>query len=217
MWQSSCARMASNWGGVRRSAMPSGGSRTGLTIPTTPGSRRAVEDITCIGRFKGSGFAARRTARIRRHHRSQKTAPIATPQSQTPKRMAGNGFRASSRNHRKRRWGRRGKGLGDLLHHERKPRLRDRRSRWPYQLSAGAHSNGKGIRNFTEAASQIQYRTAARFVRSASVNSQATAAQRVDCQRWLANGDRSAKVIALCPFRKGETRAAPSYPVTGIA
>ena len=41
----------------------------------------------------------------------------------------------------------------------------------------------KGIRNFTDAASQSQYRTAARFFRSASVERPATTANRVDCHR----------------------------------
>jgi hypothetical protein len=44
-------------------------------------------------------------------------------------------------------------------------------------------SNEKGIRNFTDAAIQIQYRTGARFCRSANANNHATAAKRVDCQR----------------------------------
>jgi hypothetical protein len=40
----------------------------------------------------------------------------------------------------------------------------------------------KGMRNFTEAASQTQYRTAARFFLNASANSPAAAAKSVDCQ-----------------------------------
>ena len=46
-----------------------------------------------------------------------------------------------------------------------------------------AMSHDNGIRNFTDAASHSQYRTAARFFLSASVISAATAANSVDCQR----------------------------------
>jgi hypothetical protein len=49
-------------------------------------------------------------------------------------------------------------------------------------------STEKGIKNFADAASQTQYRTAALLLRSASVNSHATATQSVDCQRWFAKG-----------------------------
>ena len=52
---------------------------------------------------------------------------------------------------------------------------------WKLAPTPASHANG--IRNFTDAASQIQYRTAARFFRSVSVNSHATAANKVDCQR----------------------------------
>jgi hypothetical protein len=60
----------------------------------------------------------------------------------------------------------------------------------------------KGIKNFTDAASQIQYRTAARFFLIARVSSHAAAAKKVDCQRWFTDGERSAYVIAICPFPK---------------
>jgi hypothetical protein len=48
----------------------------------------------------------------------------------------------------------------------------------------------KGIRNFTDAASQSQYLTAAWFFRRARVSNHTAMAKRVDCQRWFARGDR---------------------------
>src|SRR5580658_10082305 len=75
-------------------------------------------------------------------------------------------------------------------------------------------SKEKGMKNFTDAASQSQYRTAARFFLSASVNAHIAAAKTVDCQRWFANGERSACVIAIGPFRKasGEPSRLPLCP-----
>src|ERR1035441_3789935 len=176
--------------------MPSGSSKTGLRMPTTPGSIRAGADITGIGRFRSRGVAARRIPRIWRHGLSQKMTPIAMPQSQTPNRMAGNGLRAGA--------AAAGKGAGAgiakgwLISSIAKESCDGamtgavRHPSWEPALTR----REKGIRNFTDAASQIQYRTDARFFRNASVNSPATAANRVDCQRWFAQADRSAKVIA---------------------
>src|SRR4029077_11325191 len=55
-------------------------------------------------------------------------------------------------------------------------------------------------RNFTDAASQIQYRTAARFFLNASVSSHAAATPTVDCQRWFAKGSKLVGIIASHPF-----------------
>src|ERR1017187_5225247 len=180
-WHNSCARTASNWAGVRCSVMPSGSSKTGFTMPTTPGSRRADEDITGIGRFRSRGVAARRTARIWRHGRSQKMTPIAMPQSHTPNRMAGNGFWAGNETADKGAWA--GIVKGWLISSIAKESCEGAVAgavRHPSWAPATTRSE-KGTRNFTDAASQIQYRTEARFFRSASVNSHATAANRVDC------------------------------------
>jgi hypothetical protein len=47
-------------------------------------------------------------------------------------------------------------------------------------------SREKGTKNFTDAASQTQYRVCARFFRNAKVKRPATAANSVDCHWWFA-------------------------------
>jgi hypothetical protein len=48
-------------------------------------------------------------------------------------------------------------------------------------------SNENGIRNFTDAVSQRQYRVWAWFLRNANASSAAMPANTVDCHKWLAN------------------------------
>ena len=47
------------------------------------------------------------------------------------------------------------------------------------------NSSEKGTRNFTDASSQIQWRSAALLARNTSVISQAPPQNSVDCHRWL--------------------------------
>src|SRR5712692_9016068 len=63
--------------------MPSGTTRTGRRSPKTPGSSRAGDDITLMGRSRSIGDPERTAARIRRHWRVQEKATSKKPQSQT--------------------------------------------------------------------------------------------------------------------------------------
>src|SRR5580698_5579016 len=69
-------------------------------------------------------------------------------------------------------------------------------------LEPALTSSEKGIRNFTDAASQTQYRTEARLSFRASVSSHAAKTQNVDCQRCASRGDKSAWIIVVPPFSR---------------
>ena len=60
------------------------------------------------------------------------------------------------------------------------------------------NSSENGMRNFTDASIQIQWRTAALFGRNASVIDQTAPQNSVDCQRWSI----SAPIICPCPWRR---------------
>ena len=62
---------------------------------------------------------------------------------------------------------------------------------------ADENSSENGTRNFSDASSQIQWRSAALLARNASVINQAPPQNSVDCHRWLI----SAAIICACPSR----------------
>src|SRR5665213_4599932 len=157
-------------------------------MPAIPGSRRTFEDIAGIGRFNGRGVAEHAARRMRRQDRNHRSTLIAKPQNHTRKRRTGaepdTGSTAAIGNccaGMLKGWPicfatkeKAGRAIPDAVDHaNRVPRL---------------INSEKGTRNFSEAASQIQYRTAARFFFNLNTNNHATAAQTVDCQRWFPKG-----------------------------
>src|SRR5262249_48401643 len=214
-WHSSWIRIALNCPAVIVSAIPSGRSKTGRTIPNTAGSTNSFEDITrtgtaLIGRSILSGHAALTALRIRHHERTHNETETTKPHSHRDHKITGIGFTLDG-GAGKIVVGMTTKGMlisataeigrsaitGGVRHS----------NRWPIFIS-----NEKGIRNFNAAVNHKQYRTRAAFFRKWSANNAATATTRVDCQRWFAKGDRYSGIIWLCPFR--DARATSPRPLS---
>src|SRR5262245_30335843 len=96
-WHSSWIRIALNCPGVIVSAIPSGRSKTGRTIPNIAGSTNSFEDITrtgmvSIGRSILSGHAALTAVRIRHHERIHNRTETTKPHSHRDHKINGIGF-----------------------------------------------------------------------------------------------------------------------------
>src|ERR1700728_3226134 len=186
MWQISCARTASISGTERPAAMPSGRRRMGCQIPTSPGAIAEAEDLAGMGSraLSDRGVAERTAALIRDQRTSQSEITATKPAAQSTSRIAvtfacptaddateaaagvkENGWTtcstASTVNGAMTRSGERG----------------------CLTWAVAAVSSEKGMRNFTEAANQTQYRICAPLLRRTNVNSPAHNVNSVDCQR----------------------------------
>ena len=76
------------------------------------------------------------------------------------------------------------------------------RAKGPLRRPPKVARSEKGIRNFSNATNQSQYRAAAPFFLNPCASSQTGAAKSVDCQRWFSNGERSAGITMACPFEQ---------------
>jgi len=153
-------------------------------MPNTPGSTNAAEVITSISTGKSRGNAVRITARRLRQRSHQRKTRATKPIPHTTQRAPGIQLTDEARAAAgtvKKETGAKGSLANSTTDDSPDPAIAGAVCH-PKWLPTATRTE-KGIRNFTDAASQIPYRICARFLLKASVSRAATAANSVDCHR----------------------------------
>src|SRR6266700_2602724 len=165
--------------------MPSGNSKTGRKIPKTPGSRNEEEEIAGTGMPSSIGDPARITAVMRRQRIHQAYAIPANPTAHAIQSMSGSRFVLVAVSDGDGDGETTGFGSGSLTRSATVTKTEgvDTGAVRQPRLLPNATSKENGTRNFRDAATQIQWRTLAGFLRKISVSDPATPANRVDCHR----------------------------------